>query len=193
MAYLSRGGRNEFLVFLSESDERFKICHARVNRGEVLRKIFAYPEKCTGCGICELACSMVKENTCSPARALIKVQTWLKEGFSIPLPCRQCEIAFCEQACPVGAITRDPKTGAWVVNPETCIGCGECVEACPFGSIYLSAERGLAVKCDLCGGNPKCVELCPTKAILYQDSTEVSFEKNVANAERLFKISGGNP
>ena len=47
-----------------------------------------------------------------------------------------------------------------MVDPDTCTGCGECVEACPWGAIVLHPDSGLAFKCDLCGGNPKCIDAC---------------------------------
>ncbi len=31
----------------------------------------------------------------------------------------------------------------------------------------LDEARGVAYKCDLCGGRPSCVEGCPTGAVVY--------------------------
>jgi carbon-monoxide dehydrogenase iron sulfur subunit len=79
--------------------------------------------------------------------------------------CQQCETALCMEACPVGGITRDPKTAAVVVDKAMCIGCGLCVAACPFGNMHLDESFQKATKCDLCGGNPKCVQVCMAKAL----------------------------
>lgn len=157
-----------------------------------MRKIFVNSEKCTGCRICEVACSLVRRKTCNPARSMIRIVTWFKEGISAPVVCRQCENAPCERACPVEAIRRDEKTSAWLVNFDTCLGCGVCVEVCPFGAMTLDDEDGKAVNCDLCGGKPKCVEVCPTNAIEYIGASEFSYKRG-ESLEKLKKshFTGG--
>jgi Fe-S-cluster-containing dehydrogenase component len=42
------------------------------------------------------------------------------------------------------------------------------VDACPFGVVALHPETGLAIICDLCGGDPACVKRCATGAIAYE-------------------------
>ncbi len=52
--------------------------------------------------------------------------------------------------------------GVVVIDEQKCIGCKQCVQACPFGAIQMHPVTKKAIKCDLCGGKPKCVEICRT-------------------------------
>ena len=80
--------------------------------------------------------------------------------------CNQCKDAKCMAACPTNAIYR--KDGIVKINAGECIGCHACVDACPFGAMYVHSDLDVPLKCDLCAdnGNPKCVEMCPTGAIV---------------------------
>jgi carbon-monoxide dehydrogenase iron sulfur subunit len=130
-------------------------------------------EKCTGCRICENFCSFHHEGAVWPERSRITIVAQSDEGPFVPNVCRQCgvlspskgEDAPCAAACPVEVITLNERTGAWVVDVEECIGCGACVEACPYGAIFVDEELGVPLKCDLCGGEPECAVMCPSGAI----------------------------
>ncbi|MEE9617054.1 MAG: 4Fe-4S dicluster domain-containing protein, partial [Anaerolineae bacterium] len=74
-----------------------------------------HAEKCTGCRICENFCSFHHEGAVWPERARITIVAQSDEGPFAPTVCRQCEDAPCAAACPVGAITLNEHTGAWVV------------------------------------------------------------------------------
>lgn len=130
------------------------------------RVLVAYSERCTGCRLCELVCSLVHEGECNPSKSRIHINRWELEGVDIPMFCMQCEDAPCAQVCPVEAMPRVPETGALVIDEELCFGCKLCASACPFGAIVLRPE-GKPVKCDLCQGDPECVKFCETKAIEY--------------------------
>lgn len=124
--------------------------------------------KCTGCSLCELACSSVKEKVFNPVKARIKV---VKEGLPAQvaiLVCAQCKRAACAEVCPTDAITLCKDTGAWVVDEALCVGCGLCIDACAFDAIWLNPSTGLAMKCDLCEGNPQCIERCPKDVLSLQ-------------------------
>ena len=119
-------------------------------------------ENCTGCRLCELACSSIKVNEFAPKQSRIKVIKNDLEGWARPSICVQCEEAMCLAVCPVGAIRRAKTKGGdhvIVVEPDACIGCYRCVVACPFGAIeFQKGQR--AAKCDLCDGDPQCVRFC---------------------------------
>lgn len=124
------------------------------------------PEKCTGCGTCELACSLSHEGECRPSVARVNVFRFA-DGNNIPMMCFQCEDAACIAVCKPKALFRNEETGIVDINEEKCIGCRMCVMACPFGNIAFVRPYKAAKKCDQCGGEPKCAEFCPTKAIEY--------------------------
>jgi carbon-monoxide dehydrogenase iron sulfur subunit len=123
------------------------------------KAIIVDPILCTGCLECELVCSLAKTGVVNPANSRIKITKIKEEGVYLPVVCQHCEKAPCESACPTRARTRDPKTGAIVLDQDLCIGCKICLTACPFGATQLSAE-GEVIQCDLCGGDPKCVQYC---------------------------------
>ncbi len=135
------------------------------------------PGKCTGCKQCELACSYVKEGSFNPSKSRIRVFDFHTEGRFVPYTCTQCDEAWCQQACPVDAITTDPETGVKQVHENLCVGCKVCTIACPFGTINYNVSSGKVVKCDLCGGDPECVKACPTQAIVFTDAEQSGFDK----------------
>ena len=135
--------------------------------------------KCTGCGLCQLACSAVKEKVYNPEKARIKVT---KQGLppqSAVLVCAQCRKAACKEICPGKAITRNNTTGALVIDDSRCVGCGLCVDACPLDTIWLHPETGVAMKCDLCSGEPACVARCPRGALsVFEGKSKLSESAN---------------
>ena len=81
-------------------------------------------------------------------------------GVEIPHLCAQCDDYPCIEACPANALSVDERTGAVIVNQDTCIGCSLCIEACPGKVPHLHPISKKAVICDLCGGDPECVKVC---------------------------------
>ncbi|MHB8757117.1 MAG: TIGR04076 family protein [Bacillota bacterium] len=136
-------------------------------RAEPPNRLLVNEPACSGCRACELACSFAHDRVYSPDVARISVTKDEAAGLDRPVACRQCGVARCVQACPEGALTRDPATHSVVVDEDRCTGCAACAEACPFGAVRLSAATGRPLICDLCGGSPACVEQCPTGAIRY--------------------------
>jgi carbon-monoxide dehydrogenase iron sulfur subunit len=132
------------------------------------KTFFIRAEFCTGCGICQLACSLVKEKEANPARSRIFIERVVMDGLMIPHICLNCRKPSCIEACHRGAITRDAQTGWVTIDKEKCNNCMLCVSACPFSAIVVTPEREVLL-CDVCGGNPKCAEMCPTGAIQFAE------------------------
>jgi NAD-dependent dihydropyrimidine dehydrogenase PreA subunit len=55
-----------------------------------------------------------------------------------------------------------------VINAETCIGCGKCIDACQM-DVYKPAEKpgGIPIVCypDECWYGGGCVLVCPTQPL----------------------------
>jgi len=124
-------------------------------------------DKCVGCKNCELICSLVHEGTCASSLSRIRVAKDERAGWNIPISCAMCEESICVAVCPSGACARDQKTGTILIDHERCIGCRQCVMACPFGHANFDPFKKTAFKCDLCQGDPQCAKWCWTGAIVF--------------------------
>jgi len=146
-------------------------------------------DKCTGCRLCEVVCSVKHEGVSNPARSRIKIVKWEWEGRYFPISCQQCLSAPCVAVCPVRATSRDEEMARVSVDYDICIGCRMCVAVCPFGGIAFDSLGKRVIKCDLCDGDPRCVRFCETGAIQYVDAGNVSAEKQRAAAEKFLSIT----
>ena len=143
----------------------------------MLKALVIDPGICTGCKQCEMACSLENEGEFNVAKSRIRVFDFHEQGRMVPYTCTQCAEAWCQQACPVNAITTDAATGVKIVHDNICVGCKVCTIACPFGTINYNASTHKVIKCDLCQGSPACADACPTAAITYQDVEQTGFDK----------------
>lgn len=155
-----------------------------------MKIITVNPDKCDGCRLCELACSLKTIGEFNPARARIHV-IGFEEIFSLPVMCFHCEKPYCAEVCPTGAITREEASGVNRISRQKCVGCKICTLACPFGNIVFSSEEKIAVKCELCDGKPECVLFCPTGALEFREADTAMIHKKAALSEKLKSIYEG--
>jgi len=149
--------------------------------------LFVEPEKCTGCRLCEIACSLFHEKVSNPSRARIHIVKWEDAGLYLPMVCQQCETPICEIVCPMRAIKRDDKTGALLIDKDLCVGCKLCVMFCPLGGVAIGKNREI-LKCDLCGGDPLCVKFCIPGALQYIDANAINLRKRRIAAEKFSEL-----
>lgn len=127
------------------------------------------PDLCSGCRTCEIVCAVAHEGVASSELSRIQ---WTKDIFDACITdimtCKQCSGPECLAACPTGALHIDDQTGARVIDPDVCIGCRSCLDACPAtpSRIRFNVDAQKCFKCDLCGGDPQCVKYCPTGALM---------------------------
>ena len=135
------------------------------------KTFFVLAERCTGCRLCELICSLTKEREANLAKARISVTRLMIDGLMIPHLCRNCQQPPCIEACRRKAIVKDPETGWVTIDRQRCNNCTLCIPACPYQAIILTPEHEVLL-CDVCDGSPKCVEICPTQAIQFTERNQ---------------------
>jgi Fe-S-cluster-containing dehydrogenase component len=149
------------------------------------KAIYLDLELCVGCGACAVACmdqnDIYPEKGQPPLRRIYRIEGGEFPDASIQYisaACVHCEDSPCVMGCPTGAITKDDRTGAIVVNNTLCIGCHSCALACPFGVPRYDQDDKLQ-KCTLCiervemGLEPACVRVCPMGALKYESANKV--------------------
>jgi anaerobic carbon-monoxide dehydrogenase iron sulfur subunit len=161
-------------------------------------------DTCLGCHTCELACAAAHSESKDLLKAVtrgerpgyrIYVETFRFQA--VPVPCNHCEEAACVLACPTGAAHRKTEGGPVFIDDERCIGCGMCVQACPFGVAALSTVTKTAYKCDLCierlaaGERPACVASCPTRSLSFGPGHAGAKNKREKAAEMMATAAAG--
>jgi Fe-S-cluster-containing dehydrogenase component len=152
-----------------------------------VKTMFLDPSRCIGCRACEAAC---RECDSHKGESMIMID-FVDRGWSAatqPTLCMHCEdpVAPCAQVCPALAILITPDGVVQQADPSRCIGCANCVYACPFGVPKFDAEARLMKKCNLCydrtsqGLTPWCAAACPTHAIWYGDYEQFVNERQGA-------------
>jgi Fe-S-cluster-containing dehydrogenase component len=117
----------------------------------------------------------------------------VSKAFFVPKICNHCAKSVCNQVCPVGA-AYDTPDGVVLVDPEHCIGCGYCVQACPYGSRFIDPHTHMAGKCTFCyhrlaeGLGPACVHACPREARLYGDLNDPDSKLSILLRQNRYRL-----
>lgn len=133
--------------------------------------------RCISCHTCTVACRDWNDIDPGPVKWL-RMFEWERGAFPIVTihtlfaPCYHCENPVCVKACPNGALFKEEKYGAVLVDKDKCKGTRKCWLACPYGAPqFANDESGTPMsKCTMCidrlekGMKPVCVESCPTRA-----------------------------
>ena len=149
--------------------------------------------KCMACRGCQVACKQWNELPAEPTKQLgtyenppeLSGSTWIRVEFRErpgewlfrAHTCMHCTEASCEQVCPTGAISHQGEVV--IIDQKWCIGCGYCVQACPFGVPHKDEFEGTARKCRFCidritnGLEPACAKTCPTNAIQFGERADL--------------------
>lgn len=158
-------------------------------------------DSCVGCHACVISCK--EWNTSHYGAPLSDIDAYGKEPIGtflnrihtyeiskddtpaqvvhFPKSCLHCEDAPCVTVCPTGASYKRVEDGIVLVNEDSCIGCGLCAWACPYGAREMDIDAGVMKKCTLCADRiynenipeedrqPACVKACPTDARHFGD------------------------
>ena len=141
--------------------------------------------KCIGCHACSTACKSENEVPLGVSRTWVKYVERgafpdVRRSFQVTR-CNHCENPPCVRICPVTAMyQRDD--GIVEFDPDVCIGCKACMQACPYDAIHVDPDRGTVAKCHYCshrvdmGMEPACAVVCPTHAIVAGDLDDPTSE-----------------
>lgn len=141
--------------------------------------------RCCGCQNCMMACAMTHHGVTNPGLARIQIVGDSFQHFPYDMTifqCHQCAEPKCVSVCPTGACHIDEENdNVRVVDPDKCIGCMQCISACPNSPSRLqwNSEDKHSQKCDLCTNTPfwehevgpdgvrACELVCPERAIKF--------------------------
>ena len=175
--------------------------------------------RCIGCSACTVACKAENEVSLGRFRTVIQRKTIGTfpnvKKVNLPLMCNHCEgnekdgVPPCVKVCPeypgkravyvnpdgkkiryrTGGTYKRPD-GLILIDVEQCIGCGKCLDGCPYGvrsfnpfvKAGLDPTKQAADKCDMCmhrldnGLEPACVNTCQGKARIFGDLNDPNSE-----------------
>jgi Fe-S-cluster-containing dehydrogenase component len=134
--------------------------------------------RCIGCKACVQAC---EECDTHRGQSMIHLEV-IDRGDSVqtaPQVCMHCEDPICARVCPADAIKQTDDGVTQSSLKPRCIGCSNCVLACPFGVPKYEARFDQMMKCDYCydrtstGKRPMCATVCPSQALAFTTLEEI--------------------
>ncbi len=152
--------------------------------------------KCIRCHSCEVGCQL--ENDAPPGIRLRRVKSHVQGRFpegverSISTACFHCNDPACVSSCPAGALSRRPD-GVVEHRRDRCIGCGYCIQSCPFHVPQVSPAQHTMRKCSFCiqridyGKEPACVREMPV------GSADLLSPRKGPRSDRRLREGGTSP
>ncbi|HJP84339.1 MAG TPA: 4Fe-4S dicluster domain-containing protein [Fimbriimonadaceae bacterium] len=143
------------------------------------KQFYIDPSRCIGCNACVAACA---ECDTHAGTSMIHLET-IERGDTVqttPIICMHCEEPACAEVCPADAIKRTADGVVQSSLKPRCIGCSNCVFACPFGVPKYLPQIDQMMKCDMCydrtsvGKKPMCATVCPSQALFYGTAEEIA-------------------
>jgi len=144
--------------------------------------------RCIGCHSCTVACKAEYDVPLGSSRSWV---AYVEKGDYpnvsrnfLPQLCNHCSTPYCVPVCPTvpRATYKREEDGIVVVDSDLCIGCKNCVQACPYEARFMNPVTGVADKCDFCvhrvsqGLTPACVETCIGGARIFGDLNDPDSE-----------------
>jgi phenylacetyl-CoA:acceptor oxidoreductase 27-kDa subunit len=103
--------------------------------------------RCVGCQTCTAACKST--NATPPGvqwRRVLDMESGefpnVRRSF-VPVACMHCDEPPCEEVCPTTATKKRPD-GLVSIDYDLCIGCANCVMACPYEARSIEHEARFA-------------------------------------------------
>lgn len=103
--------------------------------------------RCVGCQTCTAACK--QKNATPPGvqwRRVLDIETGEFPNVSrsfLPVACMHCDEPPCAEVCPTTA-TQKRDDGLVTIDYDLCIGCANCVMACPYEARTIVHEETFA-------------------------------------------------
>jgi Fe-S-cluster-containing dehydrogenase component len=142
-------------------------------------EFYVDPSRCIGCQACMKAC---EECDTHRGHSMINFD-FIDRSQTIgtaAFVCWHCDDPTCAQVCPADAIKKGEDGVVRSSLKPRCIGCSNCVLACPFGIPKIFPEYEQMMKCDMCydrtsvGSRPMCATVCPSQALAYVTPAQIA-------------------